>query len=462
MPLSPVSVRRNQAHISAKHRRSKDAEYGTVISDHIDRQRRHVLELEAEALWLESEIRSLTSQCSELKKTIARETELLDANAVLSQEMKSVTTCLTLVCTAYMSGQKDSDMIVTTVSNRVRQPSPPDDILPVPAPLLDGQFTVVVDVPPANQSMGEYLKKLDDAVHDILNVTPRQVLLFNASQDQKELGALRVVFHLSHELAEKLSIHIEQLAESSANNYTANERFLMSVSRTFIFDGLEVTSAPSSPVGRAHGGNSPPRKFVTKQLSPKAKDLPVAAELSRALFESSAMPEKPVLAVKPNVSEDDPPPSPSVKDRISELERRNRRDADQSGSNSGKLTSRSSVAPSVSPAAPSVARGDRSPPSIDEPQPVQAITSEAKSGWGVKAPTPDRRNSISSDSNTLNNTLPASSIRAAQLTSQLTRSDTVMTLPPDETAQVVTSDPGSPSSATEKKEKKPSWFSRKK
>lgn len=465
MPPSPIPVRRNQASIASKHRSSHDSRYGSVISDHIDRQRRHVLELEAEALWLESEIRSLKTQSHELEKSIAKENESVLNAETVSGEIRSVTASIVLVCTAYMSHQKESEMFISAIANREREKGMLLPLNPLPVTVLDGQFTVVVDVPPTSHSMSDYLKKVDEAVHELVEATAQEIVLFSATQDQVELDALRIIFHLSHELADKLSSRVEELAELSSDQYSTKERFLMNVARTFVFDGLEIASAPTSPAARSDGRNSPAKKFATRQASPKPKEIKSTLGLpKRSAGGDSPPPEKTSSDVTPS-SEEALPPSPSVKDRVNELERRNRRDDTASVGNSTRGTELSSTKPNVRGSLASTSKDERNIPTREDAPTINSVTlGEAKTGWGVKAPTPDRRSSIPNESSSAAGTFILRRTRPNELSNEWTTSESVanpsvITL--ETASQLIDNEPGSPSSISEKKEvKKSSWFSR--
>ena len=403
MQTSPLHVRRNQKSISAEKRNSAEALHAFSVSDHIDRQRRHVLELERESLSLESEIRALKKQMHDMDIAIQSKSGTTSSVESSCSDIEKITRSLILLSSTYMSGHELADKLVLQIVGALSSARPalhPDmpnvgsvvspatkSLLRLDLPLFEDVIcAAIVDMPGPGHALESYLRTYEKGVCEILGISVGAVRIFSSKNDEEEHDALRLLFRLSKEQADVFAIRIEEAVAASPDQLQKSVRVLVSSTRSVIIDAAD--SGGGSPSRRISNINSPASKPRESHgsLGEAAKIISAVGALI-TIPESTMDPSIPV----PEAGEERPR-SPSVKERITALEK-------------------SSGSSRVSEPAPGslrmVARfhrqtasffensEDKKPPSVVQDSPGVVDDQPMRSGWGIKAPTPERRPSTS-------------------------------------------------------------------
>jgi hypothetical protein len=384
MQTSPLTVRRNQISISAEKRGSAAALFTQSVSDHIDRQRRHVLELEREALSLESEIRSLKKQTHDIEEAIKGKNDSPSAVQVLRWDIAQATRSLVLLCTTYMSEAEKSEQIVMQIIAGMNDT--PKSRLKLSLPIIDRVMCFsIVDRPGPQEVLHQFLRSYESAICEIVEIPDGDIAISIATPDKEEVDALKLVFSVTREAADRLASRIEELATQAHAAVSKDIQTLLSVTRTVVID---TDSGGSSPSKRINNVNSP--KSVTKPVSPP---FPVHEKTLHTVPESSVGPPRNVMSAQDSAPDsptetEDSPRSPSVRERISALEKMASGPSREPDIVSGSLRMASNYHRQT---ASFFDNNSNLEPSATGESATAAATRQNKSGWGIKAPTPERR-----------------------------------------------------------------------
>jgi hypothetical protein len=276
MPKSPGSVRRTQQSIILAKENSSSGKCADVISHHIDRQRRHVLELEKESLWLESEIRSLRLQCKDLDEQIAGLSGAEASAESVLKDIQATTDSVIFMCTAYLFSKSDVNSIVKDICGQLPVQSNPTALDPDTA---FAKALAIVDLPPSSQPIQEYVKAYRSALCTVLESSESTIRLVDIREDRSS-GTIHLTFGLPEELSERLSLIFEEVMNSKAHsNHSSAIRLLMRVTHTI---ELQTDGEPSicfSPRNNSPRKSAPSVGFedIQSQLKPpqrSALDLP--------------------------------------------------------------------------------------------------------------------------------------------------------------------------------------------
>lgn len=235
---TPPHIRRSQQVIESKHHHSELHSPAAVISQNIDKQRRHVLELEKETLWLQSEINSLTRQLVAIDESIKTKQNSPSENVRIFAETENVTNSIVKLCAAWMFSpgtrrNPGTPPASVTSDSRITERSS-TDLLTVCSGLIDAPSTGRVD-----DHLGAFARSLNDSLH-------LQVSIVHAAPEKD--STFRVLFVVPGVDATGLSKMFEVLMSTAEDKLPPGGKFLLDVTHSIEVDAKPRIDSHVDPV----------------------------------------------------------------------------------------------------------------------------------------------------------------------------------------------------------------------
>lgn len=260
MTDSGMPVRRSNSSIALDHSKSSRALLSTAVSGHIDSQRRVVLDLEKENLWIDSEIRALRRQMEEISKKIEIAAEPDSRESELDRQIAELTSSAIRVC---LTGYSNDTRVVNLgkdlrETNQVKAP-------PLELHELDSEVqlcSAIIDFPTPDKTMQDYLAEYSGILSEIVGSGGDTFRISSASRDEKQTDALRVFFYLKPNESESLSHFTQTIADIPDSDLDSRSRRFLAVTRSVILDADPLS----------------PSNYVAKKSSTRRDVAPAAAE----------------------------------------------------------------------------------------------------------------------------------------------------------------------------------------